>query len=167
MPADQDHVRLSFGHTGSNRSNAYLGNQLDRDPRLRIGILQVKYQLRQILDGIDIMMRRGRDQHNPRSGMPHLGDRLVDFMSRQLTAFTRLGALRHFDLKLAGVGQIIDRDTEPGRCDLFDRTFLGIAVRKGFIPRLILATFPGITRGSQAIHSDRDGLVSFFADGAE
>jgi hypothetical protein len=42
-----------------------LGHQLDVDTRLRVGVLQVVDQLRQILDRVDIMMRRRRNQSHP------------------------------------------------------------------------------------------------------
>ncbi len=58
MPRDEDHVRLGFGHACGNGSDPHLGDQLDADAGLVIGVLQVVDQLGQILDGIDIVMGR-------------------------------------------------------------------------------------------------------------
>ena len=41
-----------------NRANSRLGNKLYRDPRTSVGIFEVVYKLRQILNGINIVMRR-------------------------------------------------------------------------------------------------------------
>ena len=45
------------------------GHQLHADSRLRIDRPQVVDQLRQVLDAVDIMMRRRRNQHHPRHRM--------------------------------------------------------------------------------------------------
>jgi hypothetical protein len=44
--------------TGSNNAYANLGNQLDRNLSMRLGILQVVDELRKILDRINVVMRR-------------------------------------------------------------------------------------------------------------
>ncbi|EKE16730.1 MAG: hypothetical protein ACD_10C00834G0001 [uncultured bacterium] len=43
-----------------------------------------------------------------------------NLVARQLTAFTRLGALRHLDLNLIGIDQIFGRDAEAAGSDLLD-----------------------------------------------
>ena len=56
---------------------------------------------------------RGRgDQGDARDGVTGLGDDLVHLIARQLTAFTRLGALGDLDLNLICVHQIFRGDTE-------------------------------------------------------
>ena len=50
-------VRTGLGHTGGNRADANFGHQLDADTRMTVNVLEVVDQLRQIFDGIDIMMR--------------------------------------------------------------------------------------------------------------
>ena len=52
------------------RAHADLGDQLDGDARLGIDVLQVVDQLRQIFDGINVMVRRRRDQS-------HAGNRVA------------------------------------------------------------------------------------------
>src|SRR5215470_14391850 len=44
-------------------------------------------------------MRPRRNQSDPGGRVPHLGDRLVDLVTGQLSAFAGLGALRHLDLQ--------------------------------------------------------------------
>lgn len=66
VSADQDNVGTAFCHTCGNRSDTNLGYQLHVDIRARVGVLQVVNQLRQILDGINVMVRRRRDQTHAR-----------------------------------------------------------------------------------------------------
>ena len=49
---------MSLGHTGGDGADAHLGHQLDADPGVDVGILQVVDQLGQIFDGIDVVVRR-------------------------------------------------------------------------------------------------------------
>ena len=51
-------VGVGFGHPGGDRADAGLGNQFDRNARLRVDVLEVVNQLRQVFDGVDVMVRR-------------------------------------------------------------------------------------------------------------
>jgi len=68
VTGDQNHVRMGLRHAGGDRAHADLGDQLDAHACLAVGILQVMDQLRQILDGVDVMVRRGRDETDARRG---------------------------------------------------------------------------------------------------
>src|SRR5262249_3334972 len=71
---DGDVVGARLRHPGRHRADANLRHELDRDVGRRIDVLQIKDQLRQILDRIDVVMRRRRNQADPRRRMAHLGD---------------------------------------------------------------------------------------------
>src|SRR5690606_25052370 len=115
-------------------------HQLDVDPRLRVGVLQVVDDLRQVLDGVDVVVRRRRDQPHARGGVPRLGDPRVDLVPGQLAAFPGLGALGHLDLDVVGVDQVFAGHPEPTGSDLLDR---GPAV--GVVqPVDVLPAFPGV-----------------------
>ena len=66
MTRNQYHIRLGFGDAGSHRADAHLGDQFDVDPRPGVGVLKVVDELLDIFDGIDIVMRRWRDQPDTR-----------------------------------------------------------------------------------------------------
>ncbi len=72
---DGDMVGARLGDAGGDRADADFGDQLDRDLAVRIDVLQVVDELRQILDRIDVVMRRRRDQADAGRRMPHRGDR--------------------------------------------------------------------------------------------
>jgi hypothetical protein len=55
----RDMIGSRLGYAGRNCSDADLGDQLYRYARGRVDVLEVVDQLRQILDGVDIVMRRG------------------------------------------------------------------------------------------------------------
>ena len=118
---DQDDVGVGLGNARGNRTDTDLGDQLDADARLRIGVLQIVDQLRQIFDGVDVVMRRRRNQRYARGGMAQLGDELVDLVAGQLSALAGLGALRHFDLQFVGVDQVLGGDAEARRGHLLHR----------------------------------------------
>ena len=104
MAADQHDIGMAFGHARGNGADTDFRNQLHADARMMIGVLEIVNQLRQIFDGIDIMVRRRRDQTDARRRVAHFGDPRIDFSPRQFAAFSRLGALGHLDLQLSAPG---------------------------------------------------------------
>ena len=89
---------LSFGNASSHDTDADLRNQLDRDPGLGVGTLEVVNELSQVLDGVDVVMRRGRNQADARNGVASLSDLLGDLVTREFTSLARFGTLGHFNL---------------------------------------------------------------------
>ena len=61
-------VGVRLGNTGGNRADAHFGHQLDRDARFGLHVLQIVDQLCQILDRVDIVMRRWA-KSGPRPGV--------------------------------------------------------------------------------------------------
>ncbi len=114
-------------------------------------------QLGQILDRINVVMRRRRNQTDTGLRITQSRDRSVDFMARQLTALAGLGTLRDLDLQHLGIDQICRRDAETARGDLLDlRHFFSAVARR------ILATLAGIAAATQSVHADRERLVRFW-----
>ena len=71
IAGDQDVVRVRLRHAGGDRADADFGHELDADPRGRVRVLQVVDQLRQILDRIDVVVRRRADQADTRRRVPN------------------------------------------------------------------------------------------------
>ncbi len=92
VPGDGDVIGLCLGYAGRDGADAVLGNQLDADRRFRIGVFQVVYQLRQIFDRIDVVMRRRRYQAYARNREPQFRDVFGNLVAGQLPALARLGA---------------------------------------------------------------------------
>src|SRR5690606_412477 len=107
--------------TGGNRADAHFGNQLDRDIRGRVDVLQVVDQLRQVFDRIDVVVGRRRNQADAWSRVTGLGNRRIHFVAGQLAALAGLGTLRHLDLQHVGIDQVLGRDAEAAGRDLLDR----------------------------------------------
>ena len=57
----QNDLCAAFGNTGGNGADTGLADQLDVDVSVAVGVLQIVDQFCQILDGVDIVVRRGRD----------------------------------------------------------------------------------------------------------
>ena len=54
-------------HAGGHRADADLGHQLHVDAGLRVGVLQVVDELLEVLDGVDVVVRRRADQPDARA----------------------------------------------------------------------------------------------------
>ena len=59
---DEDLVRTALGNAGRDRAYARFGNELDRYARAGVGVLQIEDELGQVLDRIDVVMRRRRNE---------------------------------------------------------------------------------------------------------
>jgi hypothetical protein len=58
MSRDQYDISMSLTHTRCHGPDANLGDELDVHPRMLIRILEVMDELSEILDRIDVVMRR-------------------------------------------------------------------------------------------------------------
>ena len=148
-------IGSAFGDARRHRAHADFGHQLHRNARFGVDALQVADELRQILDGVDIVMRRRRDQSHARRRMAHPGDVLVHLGAGQLPAFAGLGPLCHLDLDIVGIDQIFRRHAEASRRHLYDGRAYRIAIGErleavGFLPALA-----GIGARADAIHGNR------------
>ena len=164
---DGDMVGARFGDARRDGADADLGHQFYRHLAVRIDVLQVVDQLRQILDRIDVVMRRRRDQADAGRRMADARDHRVDLVAGQLAAFAGLCALRHLDLHHVGVDEIFRGDAEAARRDLLDRRAHRIAVRHRLEAVALLAAFAGVGLAADPVHRDRKRGVRLARDRAE
>ena len=72
VAGDEHDVGVRLGDARGDRADADFGDQLDGDARLRVDVLQVVDELRQIFDGIDVVVRRRRDEADAGDGVARL-----------------------------------------------------------------------------------------------
>ena len=60
--ADEHVVRVSFGDTRGHRANPGFRDELDAHSRMRVDPLQVVDELGEVLDRVDVMVRRRRNE---------------------------------------------------------------------------------------------------------
>jgi hypothetical protein len=82
----------------------------------------------------------------------------------QLSTLSGLGALRHLDLQVVGIHEVLTRHAESRRRDLLDRAPTRVSVRVGNVPRRILAAFARIRLAAQPVHGDGQRFVRLAAD---
>ena len=148
VAGDEDVVGVGFGHAGGDRANPALGHQLDPHLGPRVRRLQVVDQLGQVLDAVDVVVGRGRDQGDAGDGVTQAGDHGRHLVRRELPALAGLGALGDLDLQLLGVLQVLRRDPEARGRHLLALAVGPLAgeraVRERLPPGRVLATFAGV-----------------------
>src|SRR5690606_2166445 len=149
-----DVVGARLGDARGDRADADLGDQLDRDARDRIDVLEVVDQLRQVLDRVDVVVRRRADQAHAGGRVADLADGLVDLVAGQLAAFAGLRALRHLDLDVVRVDEVLGGHSEAAAGDLLDPAAHRIAVRQRLEAVGFLAAFPRVRAPADAVHGD-------------
>ena len=138
-----------------------------RDLRLRVRAAQVVDQLLEVLDRVDVVVRRRRDQADARGRVADRADVLVDLVAGQLAALAGLGALGHLDLQLVGVDQVVDRHAEAARGHLLDRRAAQVAVGVALEAARVLAALARVRAPAEAVHGDREVLVGLGGDRAQ
>ena len=121
----------AFATPRRDRADPFLGDELHRDRGARVHLFQVEDQLCEILDRVDVVMRRGTDQRHARLRVTEPGDLVRHLVARQLAALTRFGALRDLDLELFRERAVLRGDAETRRGDLLDLRVLGGPVPRG------------------------------------
>src|SRR5262249_38760967 len=127
VTADGDDVRARLGDARGDRADERNRGNLDRDLRVRIGGLQLGDHLRQILNRVDVVIVRRREQVNTLRRVASLGDQLGDFHSGQVPAFTRLRALADLNLYEVGAVEQMNVDAETPRGHLLAAKLLILA----------------------------------------
>ena len=154
-------VGLGLGNAGSHSAHAHLGHELDRHVSRAIAVLQVEDELREVLNRVDVVVRRRRDEADADGRVAAASDGGVDLVAGKLAALARLGALRHLDLQLIRVGQVVDSHAEAAGRDLLDGRAPVVlkALRR-------LAALTGVALGTHGIHGLGQGRVRLHGDGA-
>ena len=132
-----------------------------------LAFLRSKIELRQVLDRIDVMVRRRRDQADARRAVTRLGDEVIDLVAGKLAPLARLGPLGHLDLDLDGAGQVVGGDSEAAAGNLLDRAVARVAVGVAPEPGRVLPPFSGVASAADPVHGDGQRLMGFLADAAE
>ena len=163
---NRDMIGLALGDARRDRADADFRDELDRHRRLRIDVLQIEDELLEILDRIDVVMRRRRNEADALRRMAHLGDDRVDLVAGQLAAFAGLGALRHLDLHHVGIDEIFGGHAEAPRGDLLDRRAHRIAIGHPLVAIGFLAAFAGVRLAADPVHRDGERGVRLARDRA-
>ena len=151
---DRDQVGVGLGDSGGDRAHPGLGDQLHRHQRLRIDLLQVEDELRQVLDRVDVVVRRRGDQADARPRKAQAGDHVVDLVPRELAALARLRSLGDLDLQHLGVDQVF-----RGHAEASGRHLLDLRVALGAVAARILAPFARIRARPEPVHGDGECLM--------
>ena len=163
----EDVVRVGLRDARRDRPDARRGDELDADPGPGVDRPQVGDELGEVLDRVDVVMRRRADVGHPDLAAPEGGDERRRLPGRQLAALAGLAPLGHLDLELLGPGQVARRDAEARRGDLLDRRFGELAGLVGLVGGRVLAALAGVRGRPQAPHPDRQRPVRLGREGAE
>ena len=82
VAGDQDAVGVGLGDARRDGADADLGDELDRDLRARVGAAQVVDQLLEVLDRVDVVVGRRRDQPDAGRRVADRADVGVDLVAR-------------------------------------------------------------------------------------
>src|SRR5262249_31390233 len=118
-------------------------------------------ELGEILDRVDVVMRRRRDQLDPGLRVPEARNLRRHLVCRRLSAFPGLRTLGDLDLQLVGESEVLGCDAETAGCDLLDAR-----VRLGPEAGGILAALARVRPSAEPVECNRDRLVCLYGEGA-
>ena len=184
---DLDDIGPGLGHATGDGADVLHGHELDRDLHAGLRSLEVVDELCQILNRIDVVVRRRADEVRALLGEADLGNFLGHLLTHQLATLAGLGPLGHLDLQLVGIDQVLGIHTEPTTCHLANlaaeaalhdvavqrvHALLGFALGQHLVPErdvmlgrhvvppAELAAFAGVAAPAQFVHCRGDGHVA-------
>ena len=158
VAGDQDVVGPGLGHAGRDRADAGDGDELDADLRPRVDLAQVVDELGEVLDRVDVVVRRRRDQRQAGDGVAHAGDEVGHLVAGELAALAGLGALGHLDLELFGHREVARGDAEAAGGDLLDLAVADIVGPVGSYQSGSSPPSPELRARADPVHADRERL---------
>ena len=160
-PGNEHSVRTRLGNAGGYRADTVLRNELYGDVCAPVRAFKIVYELRKILDGINIMVRRRGYERNTGGGIARCRHPRVNLLSGEMPALAGLCALRHFYLDLLCAAKISACHPEPAGSDLLYR-----AVHFGAVAFGRLAALAAVRFAAQAVHRDRHAGMRLVGNGA-
>ncbi len=121
--------RAGLHDAGRDRPDAARRDELHADPRRGVDRPQVRDQLGEVLDRVDVVVRRRADVRHRGLAAPEHRDVGGRLLRRQLAALAGLAALGDLDLELVGAREVLGGDAEAGRRDLLDPGVVALARR--------------------------------------
>ena len=98
--------------------------------------------------------------------MPRFGYPRINLAAGQLSAFSRLGSLRHLDLNLFGADQIFAGNAEPSGGHLFNCGAFIQTVRSYGQTLRAFASLSAVRLAAQTVHGNGKRLMRFPGNGA-
>ena len=152
-------VRARLDDAGGDGADAPGGDELDADAGGRVDRAKVGDELCQVLDGVDVVVRRRADVGHARLASAKSRDVGRRLAAGQVAALAGLRALGDLDLELLRANKVGGGHAEAGRGDLLDPGVAPLSVQARRVPGWILSTLAGIGGTAGALHADRDRLV--------
>src|SRR5204862_7269911 len=112
----------------------------------------------QVLDRVDVVVRRRGDEPHARRRVADLRDVLVDLVAGELPALAGLRALRHLDLQLVAVDQVVAGHAEAAGGHLLDGAPAEVAVGVPLVAYRALAAFARLRLAAAPVHGDGERL---------
>ena len=178
-------IGVRLGDTRCDSTDASLSHELHGHLGLLIDHVQIVDELREILNGVNVVVRRRRNERDTSLGASKPSNVRRNLLTRKLTTFTRLGTLRNLNFSLVGRHQERGGDTEAARGNLLDsrgcnvtvlhtaevREGFRLAVRSGigdlFEALGVFTTFTRVGLAADTVHGNGDGFVALLGDGTK
>ena len=185
MAGNLNHVGVCLGHPGRNGANANFRHQLHRHLRGGMNLVQVMDELGQILDGIDVVVGRRRDEGHSGLAVAQPGNVGIHLGSGKLTPFPGFCPLGHLDFQLSAGAQISGSDAKAPGSHLFDGGAGRIAGAQtpqvgqgGRVPRLIhvgerpvahriFPAFATVALAANAVEGNGQGFMGLPGEGPQ
>ena len=147
-------VCVRFRDARRDDPDAGLRDELHGDVRVWAHLAEIEDELGEILDRVDVVVRRWRDEGDARLRSPETRDLLAHLVCRDLASLARFRALRDLDLELVREHGVLGRHAEASRRDLLDPRVAVVPE-----PGRVLAALTRVRACAEAVQRDRDRLV--------
>jgi len=161
VAGDVHHVGVRLRDAGRDGTDSGLGDQLHVDIGVGTRSLQIEDELLEVLDRVDVVLWRRRDEPDTGSGTPDVRDHLVDLLGEEVAA---LAGLRPCAILICSSSALARySEVTPNRPDATCLTLLLFGAES--LRRL--AALARVRLRAEPVHRDRVVLVGFGRDASE
>src|SRR6266851_6220463 len=157
---DQDVVGLRLGDARGDGPHTRLRDELHADACAWIDGLEVVNELREVLDRVDVVVRRRRDELLAGLRVAQPRDEAGHLQAGQLAALARLGALSDLDLELVRALKVARRDAES-RGGYLLHAIVSASAALVVVSVGVLAAFARVGARADLVHRDGESFVRF------
>ena len=141
-----DHVRMRLCDACCNRADSCLRDEFHRHAGVGIRAFEVVDELGEVFDGVDVVVRRRRDERSTGLCMAEPRYKRVNLVGGELPAFAGLCALGELDLEILGGAYVFNRHAESAGGYLLYR-----AVPLGAEALRVFAAFAGVGHRAKSV----------------
>lgn len=164
-----DMVGERIGEKGWKSEKEKLRKKIERNIGWRIEVFKVVDEMRKILNRVDVMVRRRRNEEKKRSGVEGIGDGRIEIVKRKMEELEGIWEMRKIDMDKIGIEEILSSKKEKERGKMIDWRELRVRseIRKRVEKIRIIEEIEGVRIEENGVNREGKSGMRIYGDREE